>query len=365
MRFLHTADWQIGMKATALGDAGQRVREERLAAGTRVVEVAKNHDVDFLLVAGDLFEDNAVDRVLVQKVADILNSFGGPVFVIPGNHDPLVPGSVWDHPAWKSASNVHVLFEEASVEVPGGVLYPCPVREKHSGSNPTSWIPSEGDEGLRIGMAHGTVEGVQQDEPDYPIPRDAAQRAGLDFLALGHWHSYGTYPDPGGASRMAYSGTHEPTKFGERESGNVLIVEIMSPGAPPTIAPVRTGRLDWVMVERDLRERGDLVRVREYLESLTNPGSALVSLSLSGLLMADERTELYHIEHILASRFLWGELNTSSLRPSPEDETWISDLPPGIIRDAAMRLRGTPGASSETAARALMELYAIVAEVSQ
>jgi hypothetical protein len=39
MRFLHTADWQIGMKAAALGDAGARVREERLVAGRRVVEL--------------------------------------------------------------------------------------------------------------------------------------------------------------------------------------------------------------------------------------------------------------------------------------------------------------------------------------
>src|SRR4030065_2411840 len=96
MRFLHTADWQIGMKAAALGDAGARVREERLAAGRRVVEAAKSHHVDFVLVAGGLFEDNAVHRVLGQKVVDILSSFGGPVFVITGNHDPVVPGSVWD-----------------------------------------------------------------------------------------------------------------------------------------------------------------------------------------------------------------------------------------------------------------------------
>jgi len=82
MRFLHTADWQIGMKAAALGDAGARVREERLAAGRRVVETAKSHDVDFLLVAGDLFEDNAVDRVLVQKVVDILNSEEDPGDVV-------------------------------------------------------------------------------------------------------------------------------------------------------------------------------------------------------------------------------------------------------------------------------------------
>lgn len=191
MKFLHTADWQIGMKAAALGDAGARVREERIAAGRRVVETAKNHNVDFVLVAGDLFEDNAVDRVLVQKVADMLSSFGEQVFIIPGNHDPFMPGSVWEHPSWKSASNVHVLLDEAPVEVHGGVLYPCPVREKHSGLNPTAWIPSERDERIRIGIAHGTVDGIRQDEPEYPIPRDAVQRAGLDFLALGHWHSYG------------------------------------------------------------------------------------------------------------------------------------------------------------------------------
>jgi DNA repair exonuclease SbcCD nuclease subunit len=364
MRFLHTADWQIGMKAAALGDAAANVREERLAAGRRVVETAKSRDVDFLLVAGDLFEDNAVDRVLVQKVADILNSFGRPVFIIPGNHDPFVPGSVWEHPAWKSSSNVHVLFEETSIEIPGGILYPCPVREKHSERNPTSWIPLERDRHIRIGVAHGTVEDVRQDEPDCPIPRDASQKAGLDFLALGHWHSYTTYQRPDGTSHMAYSGTHETTKFGERDSGNVLIVEILSPGTPPAIGPIRTGCLDWVTVERDLRERGDLARVRDHLESLSNPGNMLVDVSLSGLMMADERGVLDHIEQILSSRFLWGKLDMSRLRPSPEDETWISNLPPGIIRDAAMRLRDIPGASPGIAARALMELYAIVGEVS-
>jgi hypothetical protein len=187
----------------------------------------------------------------------------------------------------------------------------------------------------------------------------------LDFLALGHWHSYGTYPGPDGAIHMAYSGTHETTKFGERDSGNVLIVEILRPGAPPTITSIRTGRLDWITVERDLSESGDLVRVYEYLESLTNPGIALVDVSLSGLLMADERAKLDHIEHILSSRFLWGKLDVSRLRPSPQDDSWITSLPPGIIRDAAMHLRDTPGTSPEIAARALMELYVIVGEASK
>lgn len=359
MIFLHTADWQIGMKASALGEAGTRVRGERLAAASSVVEAARRHGAEFVVVAGDTFEDNAVDRVSVQKVADILNAFGGPVFVIPGNHDPLGPGSVWEHPAWKSAANISVLKEEAPVEIPGGVLFPCPVREKHSGRNPTAWIPSERTGRIRIGVAHGTVEGIRQDEPDYPIPRDAPQRARLDYLALGHWHSYAAYPGPDGTACMAYSGTHETTKFGERDSGNVLIVEVAAPGSAPSIKPVRTGSVGWVTLEKDVRERGDLAAVREKIEALENPGGTLVDTVLSGLLMADERAELEHIEHILRSRFLWGRLDASRLRPSPEDDTWIAGLPPGVIRDAALRLRDHSGATPEIAARALMDLYAI------
>jgi len=362
MRFLHTADWQAGMKCQRLGDASARVREERLAAGHRVIRAAREHTADFILVAGDLFEDNAVDRVLVQKVADILNSFGGPVFVLPGNHDPLGPGSVWAHPAWKSASNVHLLVEEALVEVPGAILYPCPIKEKHSGRNPTAWIPSMGPDVIRIGVAHGTVEGVVQDEPDYPIPVDAALRAGLDYLALGHWHSYAAYPGPDGASRMAYSGTHEPTKFGERDSGNVLIIEIPAAGSPPSITPVHTGCLSWVTIERESRAFGDLARVRTEIEAIASASDTLIEVTLSGILAADDRTEVDRIEQILESRFLWGRMDASALQPSPADDTWISNLPPGIIREAAIRIRNSTGTAPEVAARALIELYAIAGE---
>lgn len=362
MKFLHTADWQIGMKAAGLGDAGARVREERLAAGRRVVEVAQASGAEFILVAGDLFEDNAIDRVLVQKVADILAAFSGLVFIIPGNHDPLMPGSVWEHPAWKPATNVRVIREEAPLDVPGGVLYPCPLFEKNSGRNPAAWIPCENTGQIRIGVAHGTVEGVRQDEPDYPIPRDAAQRAGLDYLALGHWHSYAAYPGPDGTVRMAYSGTHETTKFGERDSGNALLIEISATGAPPAITPIRTRGLAWIALEEELRECGNLTTLRKNVEAIADAERTLLEVVLTGLLMADEWAELDHVEQLLSSRFLWGRLDASRVRPSPQDDSWISALPPGIIRDAAVRLRDNPGATPDVAARALMELYAIAGE---
>jgi DNA repair exonuclease len=370
MKFLHTADWQLGMKAAHVGEVGARVREERLLATRRVVETAQAHSAQFILVAGDTFEDNGVDRVLVQKAADILAGSNIPVFIIPGNHDPFTPGSVWEHPAWKSAGNVQVLYEEQPVKVPGGFLYPCPIREKHSGKDSTAWIHAGEAHGIKLGMAHGTVEGVQQGEIDYPIPRNAALRTGLDYLALGHWHSTAIYPGGDGVAHMAYSGTHETTKFGERDSGNVLIVDIPSAGAAPVITTVHTGGLTWRALDADIRDRGDLKRLREEIEDIENPPSVLIELCIRGLLSAEDRGEFVHIGEILNSRFLYNHVDTPCVHPSPEDESWVASLPPGVIREAGARLRELAdpgfsgerpvGASAEVASRALMELYALV-----
>jgi len=374
MKFVHSADWQIGMKAAHVGPARVRVREERLNAARRLTEAARQAGADFILLAGDIFEDNGVDRILVQKVADILTAFHGPVYVIPGNHDPLMPGSVWDHPAWRSNENIRVLRQEQPIEVPGGILHQCPARERHSLRDPTAWIRAETPQKIRIGLAHGTVEGVHADEPDYPIPRDAPSRAALDYLALGHWHSTVTYSEPDGAVRMAYSGTHETTRFGERDGGNALLVEIPEPAAQPTIMPIRTGGLSWKVIEADLREPGDLVQVQEQVEALDNPASTLLELRISGLLAASDRLALTRLEEILASRFLFGRVEALRLRPSPTDERWLAGLPEGVVREAATRLRDLAnpafagqrpeGATPEAASRALLELCALVPEVT-
>jgi len=369
MRFLHTADWQIGMRAAHVGEAGSRVREERLAAARRVVEAARAAGAECLLVAGDTFEDNGVERLLVQRVADILEGFGGPVYLIPGNHDPLVPGAVWEHPAWRGCPHVQLLREERPVEIPGGTLYPCPVREKRSRREPTAWIPREEGRGVRIGLAHGTVEGVPQEEPDHPIPREAAARTGLDYLALGHWHSTASYPGPDGAVRMAYAGTPETTKLGERDSGNALLVEIAEPRAAPALTPIRTGGLWWRSVEEEVRHPGELARIRARLEELPEPAATLLELRLTGLLPPADRPELERLRELSASRFLWARLELSGLRPSPADGGWVEGLPAGLLRDAAAALAaladpafaGTrpEGATPEVAARALLELYAM------
>jgi len=369
MKFVHTADWQIGMKAEGLGQAGASVRAERLAAGGRVVETAVTCGADFIIVAGDLFEDNGVDRTLIQKTADTLARFDGPVYIVPGNHDPDVPGSVWEHPAWASANNLNVLTEKQPVDITGGILYPCPVADKYSTKDPTAWIQTQAGNIVRLAVAHGNMEGLPESAPDHPIPRHATQRSGLNYLALGHWHSTVTYTDPDGGVRTAYCGTPEPSRFGEPDSGNALLVTIESPVAPPRTKAIKTGGLIWQVIEENLRHIGDLAALRQRIEALADPDRMLVDLRLNGLLHSQEVGLLSHLQDMVASRFLFSRINMSGLRPSPEDDGWITALPSGVLRDTAARLRkmaddgDTSSRQSQIAALALMELYAMTSEV--
>ena len=372
VKFIHTADWQIGMKAAHVGAVGQRVRAERLDAARRVIEAATSHHADFIIVAGDTFEDNAVDRVLVQKVADILSAFSGPVYIISGNHDPLVPGSVWAHAVWQSNSNLHLLTQAKPLEIDGATLFPCPLFEKHSLKDPTRWINASDNRDIAIGIGHGTVEGVSQSELDYPIARDAAARAGLDYLGLGHWHSFSSYDSADGAVRMAYSGTHETTKFGERDSGNALLIEIEERGAVPKLTPIRTGGLWWKQIERRFAESGAPARLREEVESLTEADKTLLDLRIDGVLEQGDQAELTRLDELVRARFLYGRMDTSQLAPRPDDDRWLEMLPVGVLRESAQRLQtlSDPAysadrpdyASPAVATRALLELYRLVQE---
>lgn len=372
VKFLHTADWQIGMKAAHVGAIGQRVREQRLDSARRVVEAANEQAADFIIVAGDTFEDNAVDRVLVQKVADILGKFFGPVYIISGNHDPLVPGSVWEHAAWNSHDNLHVISEAQRIERDDCTIYPCPLFEKHGLADPTAWIEASDNPMISIGIGHGTVEGVSQTETDFPIARNAAARSGLDYLGLGHWHSYAAYPDADENVRMAYSGTHETTKFGERDSGNALLVEIEDRHSPPVINAISTGGLVWKVLNENVAEEGDLNRVRESIAAIADPENTLVDLRLTGLLQHGDQPLLPQIEDVLQSRFLFSRMSTEGLHPSPDDDRWIESLPAGYLQSVARRLQTLSDptyfddrptdAPPEIAVRALLELYQIAQE---
>jgi DNA repair exonuclease SbcCD nuclease subunit len=364
MKLLHTADWQIGMRAAHAGERAAEVREARLTAAARVVALAGEAGCDGLVLAGDTFEDNAVEPALVRRVAGLLAASACPVFVLPGNHDPLGPGSVWRHPVWAEVSSrVHIFTDETPVALAGGLLVPAPCRAARSAADPTQRLaPSDGSGRLRVGVAHGALadEAREIDPDDHPIAGDAALRARVDYLALGHWHSTLLLPGPE-APRLAYPGTHETTKFGERLSGNCLVVELSAPGAPAKVEVVRTGTLTWVERDLELTEDAAVHRLGIELEALPDPERTLVRLRLQGVLGPAGLEAVDELCAGLAERFLLLRIEREGIVPRPGDRAaWLAALPDGLLRAVAGRLLDeAAGASGEVAAAALARLYAL------
>lgn len=358
VRFLHTADWQIGMRAARTAAAAPRVREARFETASRLAGLAAAERCDFVLLAGDTFENSAVSLADVERIAGILSSFPCPVFVLPGNHDPAGPGSVWERPAWRRADNVKILDRPEAVEAGEAVLFPCPLTARWSGDDPTGWIPSgTHTDRIRIGIAHGALESVPAADHAHPIPEDAAWLRRLDYLALGDWHSQRIYGDPERGHRMAYSGTPEPTAFGEDASGRALIVEIDAPRALPRLRPVETATLVWRQLEREIVQPGDLTAVQRELENLGGP-NVLLRLKLRGALPAEDAAVLDGIRE-LAQQFLYFELDDSELVPVLD--LALAQIGDPVVREALARLEqkareGPQAAEARLAALTLLRL---------
>ncbi|GAH28788.1 unnamed protein product, partial [marine sediment metagenome] len=270
VRFLHMADMQLGMRAQDATEVGQRLRDARFETLKRCMELAKTEEVNFVVIAGDLFEDNQVRPHTVSRAVQILQEADPiPVYILPGNHDWLDAGSVYERSEFApdAARNIVVLREREPVEATKGcVLYPCPVTRRWDLADPTEWIPvREDDKLVRIGVAHGCLP-VPDKEREFPIEVDTPQRKGLDYLALGDWHSLWVYE----GGRLAYPGTPEQTSFGEQRAGHVLVVAIERAGHPPEVTPHEVRGLVWEHWEEELREPADgaLADLRERIEEL-------------------------------------------------------------------------------------------------
>ena len=277
LKFLHTADWQMGMRALQAEEKAREVRAKRFETAAHVVELAKREAVDFVILAGDLFEHHDVDDSVVRKTVTVLNGFGPiPVFVLPGNHDPLITGGVWDRQSWQRVGDHVTLLRNSKETLVSDrvAIYPSPLRQKQSTLDPTDWIPgrASGDDRIRIGVAHGALD-VLPERTNFPIASRRADEAGLDYLALGDWHGFLQ------SGRAIYAGTMEQTSFSEKDPGNVVIVEITHPGAVPAVTRRRVGQLVWSEHRPAIQDVTDAEQFRTMLEETGPLSNQLIRMA--------------------------------------------------------------------------------------
>jgi DNA repair exonuclease SbcCD nuclease subunit len=187
---VHSSDLHLG---SDIG-GGSSDGSDTLAKLRDVLSVAKTERAALVILAGDTFDHNRQSSQLIDRTTGIMGEFGIPIVILPGNHDPLSPDSVYRRVELAATPNLCVLglstkdaavFPELGLEVWGKAHLDysdmSPLSEPRSRSTP--W---------QVAAAHGHYV----EEPHVPgrflgswlIRSEDLKAADADYVALGHWN---------------------------------------------------------------------------------------------------------------------------------------------------------------------------------
>jgi len=298
MKLLHTADWHLGRTLN-----GFSLLEEQRFAFNQILEIAKTHAVDGIVIAGDLYDRSVAPVDAVTEFNDMLKQIvihvGIPVYAISGNHDGAKRLS-FGHDFFKNSNfHLHTTIKDAltPIETDDAQLFLLPfldpmdvrvyygqvvgedaetiasygqigdgikrlIADMKAQFNPNKCqilvthfaVSKKGDdEGAKLkenmhSETLSTVGGLAQ------ITSDLFD--GFDYVALGHIHTHKASP----TKRVAYSGS--PVIFNTREakmkqSKGVYIVDVSCDDVQKTFVPLEIQK--------------ELVVIEESFKTVTTP----------------------------------------------------------------------------------------------
>ena len=352
MRFLHTADWQLGMTRHFLaGDAQPRYSAARRDAVAGLGALAVEVGAEFVVVSGDVFEHNQLAPQVISQSLEAMRAIGIPVYLLPGNHDPLDASSVYTSALFKAErpANVRLLDRAGVHDVrPGLQIVAAPWRSKAPTTDLVAdvlrdleGLPSDGV--TRVLVAHGGVDVLDPDPTKPSLIRlagleDALARGAVHYVALGDKHSL---TQVGSSGRVWYSGSPEVTNFDdvEPDPGHVLVVDVdeTDPQRPVTVDAQKVGRWRFVTLRRQVDNSRDIADLDLNLDLMPDKDRTVLRLAMIGSLTVTDRAALDacldKYSRLFASLRVWD--SHSDLAVIPADGEFI-DLGIGGFAAAAV-----------------------------
>ncbi len=220
MKFIHTADVHWGITP----DSDKPWTRERTQAikdtFSQIVTKAREMEVDFLFISGDLFHRQPLQKDLKEINYLFTTIPSVHIVIIAGNHDRIRSSSALHSFSW--CPNVtffmkdemeSVYFEDCNVEVHGFSYTTMEIRE-----NRVDHLSVPLDGRIHILMIHGG------DASHLPFDKNALGVSDFSYIALGHVHKPGILV-PG---KMAYPGSPEPLDKTETGPHGIIVGEINS-----------------------------------------------------------------------------------------------------------------------------------------
>lgn len=216
VKVLHCADLHIGAAESSLGAKAQSRRAETLITFEKIINTAKENAVDILLIAGDLFNSNNIEKSFIDRVFECFSEI--PVVKIvfsAGNHDPLNADSPFKKYKQDLPQNLFVLdtkecfaeFSELNTRVYGKSF-----KEVYMRGCDNFFFTTDPDF-INIMCIHGELRSDLNSDYN-SITNNFIETSGMDYIALGHIHKR-TEIEKKGNTYYAYCGCPEGQGFDE------------------------------------------------------------------------------------------------------------------------------------------------------
>jgi DNA repair exonuclease SbcCD nuclease subunit len=241
-RFLHTGDLHLdspfgGLTAEVPADVRELLRGSSTAAWRNVVATALDEQVDFVVIAGDVFEGRSPTLLGQTRFRDglaQLDAAGIASFVVHGNHDPM-DGRSWapslDFPAsttrfgTRRVESAPALREGREIARVYGQSY----RHASVTENLAANFRREANVPFAIGLLHANVGDVPGHGNYAPCSIEDLRASGMDYWALGHIHKPGRVTD---APLAIYCGIPQGRDPGETGPRGAWLVEVDAAARP-------------------------------------------------------------------------------------------------------------------------------------
>lgn len=234
VRFIHTSDIHLDTSFSGSGfpsRLGDRKREAIRATFRRILEDARLHAVDLVLIAGDLFEHDRVTPDTSEFLKQQFESLGSiPVFISPGNHDPFIYGSPYREEKWPG--NVHIFREETfqSVELPdlGVRITGFGFTHDRMEDHPFLKLSELRGDLANIVVSHASdISRVPAGKTKHgPFAIEEVAGKNVQYCALGHYHQQRAVANAIDETPVWYSGIPEGRGWDEEGPCGYLLGEI-------------------------------------------------------------------------------------------------------------------------------------------
>ena len=277
VKILHAADLHMDSPFDSLPPekamARRREQRENLMRLSRIV---RDEGVQLVLLAGDLFDSAASCADTGETLVAALEAMEVPVFIAPGNHDFLSKKSPYAYLPF--SENVHVFTSPTirAVELPslGCRVWGAGMIAPESPPLLRGFFAPSSD-CVELMVLHGDMTGG----PYGPVTEEEIAASNLDYLALGHVHTFSGILTAG-KTAYAYPGCPEGRGFDETGEKGVVIGTVEKGKTDLSFRPVC--RRQYRQLTADLTGRSDaLAAVREAL-SETDVSRDICRVTLTG-----------------------------------------------------------------------------------